>query len=237
MKAAAKTLLQAIQKARQTQTPLQSQAREVDLEQAYQIQAQNFAGRVLKGYKLGLVSPAKQKQMGLGQPVYGRISPEMLLEGPVRLGNFIQPRLEPELAVVLNDDLPAGASPGQAMRAAGGFFLGLDILDSVWEGYRFSAVEVVADNTSGGAFLLGHRQMAAPPGGLLRLWLDGQPLGEGPVEALGNPYERLVWLAGAVGGLQAGQVVFLGSPAAAVPARAGVVEVACGTDVLTARLD
>lgn len=133
MKAAAKTLLQAIQKARQTQTPLQSQAREVDLEQAYQIQAQNFAGRVLKGYKLGLVSPAKQKQMGLGQPVYGRISPEMLLEGPVRLGNFIQPRLEPELAVVLNNDLPAGASPGQAMRAAGGFFLGLDILDSVWE--------------------------------------------------------------------------------------------------------
>lgn len=79
--------------------------------------------------------------------------------------------------------------------------------------------------------------MAAPPGGLLRFWLDGQPLGEGPVEALGNPYERLVWLAGAVGGLQAGQVVFLGSPAAAVPARAGVVEVACGTDVLTARLD
>ena len=44
-------------------------------------------------------------------------------------------------------------------------------------------------------------------------------------DALGNMEEHLCWLARATGGLCAGQVVFLGSPAAAVPAVPGVLEV------------
>jgi 2-keto-4-pentenoate hydratase len=206
----------------------------VGLEEAYRIQEALFPGP-LKGYKLGLVSEAKQRQMGLAAPVYGRVHPGMILE-EVRLASFIQPRLEPELAVVLKEDLAPGAAPGEAMRAIGGFYLAVDVLDSIWEGYRFTAEEVVADNTSGGGFLLGLRRLSAPPEGHLRLYLNGRLATEGPVAALGDPVGRLLWLANQVGGLKAFQVVFLGSPAPAVPAEAGVLEVWSEAGVLVAPL-
>ncbi|WP_337844602.1 fumarylacetoacetate hydrolase family protein [Thermus sp.] len=205
----------------------------VDLEEAYRIQEALFPGPLV-GYKLGLVSPAKQAQMGLESPIYGRVLPGMLLEG-VRLSAFLQPRVEPEVALVLKEDLPPGAPPGEAARAIGGFFLAVDILDSVWEGYRFTAAEVVADNASGGGFLLGLKRLESLPGGHLALYLNGRLLSEGPVAALGDPVERLLWLAGAVGGLRAGQVVFLGSPAPAMPLEEeGTLEVHSETGVLLA---
>src|SRR5437660_4665098 len=109
----------------------------VDLEGAYRIQAALGEHRELKGYKFGLISPAKQAQMGISAPIYGRVYAEMLLESPVHLSRFIQPRIEPELAIVVRDDLPAQAPPGAARLAVGGAFLGVDFLDSIWQGYRF----------------------------------------------------------------------------------------------------
>ncbi len=224
----AETLQEAVAQARvQRHTRLGQQDWGVGLAEAYAIQAALFPGP-LKGYKLGLISPAKQAQMGLSTPIWGRVHPGMLLE-EVRLSAFIQPRLEPELAVVLRHPLPAGASLGQAAQAVGGFFLAVDVLDSIWADYRFSAPEVVADNTSGGGFLLGLTPLEGLPAGELCLYLNGELLTQGPTEALGDPYARLAWLAGEVGGLKAGQVVFLGSPAPAQPARPGVLEVCSST--------
>lgn len=82
----------------------------------------------------------------------------------------------------------------------------------------------MADNTSGGGFLLGEYPLRGPVTGQLRLSIDGELLTEGPVESLGDMGERLSWLSGEVGGLQAGHVIFLGSPAAAIPARPGTLE-------------
>ena len=208
---------------RKTTMP-QLEAVGVDLEGAYRIQAALGEHRELKGYKFGLISPAKQAQMGISAPIYGRVYAEMLLESPVHVSQFIQPRIEPELAVILHHDLSAQASPETARLAVDGIFLGVDFLDSIWEGYRFGIAEVVADNASGGGFLLGKQQLREPLTGALRLYLNGELLTEGPVEALGDIGERLSWLAKKVGGLRAGQVIFLGSPAAALPARPGVLE-------------
>ncbi|MFL5655417.1 MAG: 2-keto-4-pentenoate hydratase [Ktedonobacteraceae bacterium] len=196
----------------------------VDLEGAYRIQAALGEHRELKGYKFGLISPAKQAQMGISAPIYGRVYAEMLLESPVHVSQFIQPRIEPELAVVLRDDVSVQATPAAARLAVAGVFLGVDFLDSIWEGYHFSIAEVVADNASGGGFLLGKQPLSEPLTGRLSLYLNGELLTEGPVEALGDIGERLSWLAKKVGGLRAGQVIFLGSPAAALPARPGVLE-------------
>jgi len=41
---------------------------------------------------------------------------------------------------------------------------------------------------------------------------------------MGNTGERLVWLSETVGGLKAGQVIFLGTPAAPQEATAGTIE-------------
>jgi 2-oxo-3-hexenedioate decarboxylase len=196
----------------------------VELADGYAIQRELFDGRPLAGYKLGVVSAAKQAQMGLPHPVYGHVAEDMLLGSPVSIRRFIQPRCEPELAVVLRHALPAGATPGAAARAVGAAVLAVDILDSVWADYRFGLAEVVADNTSGGGFLLGERSLPLDGAGDLRLHLDGELVAQGPVSAIGDWQANLAWLAEDTGGVDAGTVVFLGSPAAAVPLRPGLLE-------------
>lgn len=220
----AKALLERVREARTERRVTKKGDVAVDLDGAYGVQAALGEGRELKGYKLGLLSPAKQQQMGVDAPVHGRVYPEMLLESPVSLGQFIQPRFEPELAAVLKDDVSPDATPGAAFLAVGGVFLAIDLLDSIWEGYDFRITDVVADNASGGGFLLGERPMDLPVEGELRLYLDGELLAEGPLDVLGDPGEKLAWLAGEVGGLKAGQMVFLGSPVAAQAVRPGTLE-------------
>lgn len=200
-------------------------SRGVALDGAYRIAKANQGDRVLKGYKLGLISPAKQAQMGIDTPLYGPIYADTLYQNYVPLGDFIQPRFEPEVAVVLRDAIPADASSGLIEAAIGGYFLGVDILDSVWEGYKFTLPEVVADSASCGGFLRGQVMMDQMPSGVLQLYLNGELKTEGPVAALGNPVARLAWLADTLGGLDQGMIIFFGSPAAAIPAEAGTLEV------------
>lgn len=231
-------LLDRIRAARAARTPVPGGAAPVTLEAAYRVQAALGAGRALRGYKLGLLSEAKQRQMGIREPIYGRVYADMLLGPSVSLSRFLQPRLEPELAVVLRSDVPPGTPASRARAAFGGFFLAVDVLDSVWRDYRFTAPEVVADNASGGAFALGPvlvSELDVPQ--QLRLFVNGTLRSEGPVEALGDLGSRVSWLSDRVGGLRAGQVVFLGSPAPAVPAEAGVVEVWGGTGALLLRFE
>jgi 2-oxo-3-hexenedioate decarboxylase len=217
-------LLERVREARAGRRTVAGKEHEADLRSAYRVQRELAGEKQIKGYKLGLIGPAKQRQMGIDTPIYGRVFPEMLLESPVSLGRFIQPKFEPELAVVLGEDLPPEASPGAASRALGGIFLAVDFLDSIWEGYRFNIAEVVADNSSGGGFLMGERPLSDPFDGTLHMYLDGELIGEGSLGVLESWEERLSWLSGEVGGLQAGQVIFLGSPAAAAEVRPGTLE-------------
>lgn len=221
-----RALQQVIQDARRTKSKIAGcdETRGVELAGAYRIQAAADGERVLKGYKFGLVSRAKQEQMGLKTPLFGRIYADMLQNYTVSLSAYVQPRLEPEVVLVLRGDIAASATGEGTARAVGGYFLGVDILDSVWEGYRFTAAEVAADNTSGGGFLLGSRRYGQMVGGRLRLYGNGKLLTEGQTGDLGDPVKGLQWLAQQVGGLKAGQIIFLGSPAASVPAFTGTLE-------------
>ena len=196
----------------------------IDIDGAYKVQAALGEGREVVGYKLGLINPEGQAQMGVSSPIYGRVYEDMILQSTVRLSSFLQPQFEPELAVVLDEDLPSGTSPGAAHAAIGGTYLAIDFLSNVWEGGTPVVADVVANNVAGGGFLLGERLLSEPLEGNLRLYYNGRLLTEGPVEEIGNVGERLVWLSEAVGGLEAGQAIFLGTPAAAQEAVAGTIE-------------
>jgi 2-oxo-3-hexenedioate decarboxylase len=196
------------------------------LADSYDIQARLFGDFVPAGYKLGLTSPAKRAQMGHDRPVYGRVSREMIRdEAIINLGCLIQPRFEPEVAVILASNIRPNPLPGEVTRAIGSAFLALDVLDSIWSGYRFSLAQVVADNVSGGAFVLGQRAYPTIPSGSLTALLDGNPVASGGLSEIGDPIGYLGWLATDNGGLVAGQVIFLGSPVAAADARPGLLEI------------
>ena len=152
-----KTLADLIQQARSSKTLVagKDSNRGVDLAGAYRVQEATQGERVLKGYKLGLVSHAKQQQMGITTPIYrADLCRHASVKESVSLSDFIQPRIEPEIVVVLRDAVAPDANAGVVSQAVGGYFLGVDVLDSMWQDFKFTAAEVVADNSSGGGFLL-----------------------------------------------------------------------------------
>jgi hypothetical protein len=171
---------------------------------------QAAGGRILKGHQIAAVSPADRDAHQRDGWIHGRVYHDMLVSPPVRLGAFAQPRLVPQLAVVLAADLPAGASPGAAQLAMGGAFLALEV----------SAAPA-------GAFLVGERLLSLSlAGGRLVLYVDAELVAETSAEDSGQLGDRIGRLADDVGGLRAGQLVFAaaGDPAAAAPARPGMVE-------------
>jgi 2-keto-4-pentenoate hydratase len=205
-------------------TPPKAEELGVDLQGAYRVQAALGEGREVIGYKLGLIKPEDQAQMGVDSPIYGLVYEDMIFESPVPLSSLLQPQFEPEIAVVLGEGLPPGTSPGAAHATIGGIYLAIDFLSNVWEDGAPVVADVVANNVAGGGFLLGERLLSEPLEGNLRLYHNGQLLTEGPVGGIGNIGERLVWLSETVGGLGAGQTIFLGTPAAPQEAVAGTIE-------------
>jgi len=75
---------------------------------AYEIQLLQVArwtadGARIRGHKVGLTSPAMQRQFSVDQPDYGHLLDRMFWPeyDPIPLSGFLQPRVEPETAFVL----------------------------------------------------------------------------------------------------------------------------------------
>lgn len=129
---------------------------------AYTIQEASIARRVARGesiigMKMGLTSRAKMEQMGVRDPIFGHLTDIMRLPngGTLRFEQNIHPRVEPELAFILGEDLEGRVSAAEAMRAVAGVCAALEIIDSRYEHFKFSLADVVADNASSSRFILG----------------------------------------------------------------------------------
>lgn len=150
---------------RRMATPLPritDQVPELTMADGYCIQkrllARHFAaGERHVGWKMGLTSVAKQRSVGVTQPIYGGLTSGMMLLDPhTSLRPFIHPRVEPELAVILNRPLkgPEVTMP-DVMRAIDFIIPALEVIDSRYQDFSFTAMDVVADNASAAAFYLG----------------------------------------------------------------------------------
>ena len=211
---------------------------DLSLEDAYRIQAEGCARRVAAGErvigaKLGLTARAKQEQMKVAEPVYG-----LLLSGglhpagdAVDLGELIHPRVEPEIVFVMGDELTGpGVSSAEVLAATHAVCCGLEIIDSRYADFSFTAADVVADNTSAARIVLG--PVMVDPSGLdlalvgLLLEVDGVTVATAAGAAtMGHPAEAVAMLANWLGergeSLEAGWIVFSGGLTAAVPLEAG----------------
>jgi len=115
-------------------------------------------GETIFGVKAGLTSIAKQNAMGVKEPVYGIITDKMMLktETKIDLKNFIHPRVEPEIVFKLSQDLYGhNISVRDVLDVTESVCCGLEIIDSRFLNFRFTLADVVADNTSASAFILG----------------------------------------------------------------------------------
>jgi 2-keto-4-pentenoate hydratase len=225
------------------------------LDDAYAIQLEQVRtwtenGQHVQGHKVGLTSPAMQRQLGVNQPDYGHLMDTMFhLEGlPIPLEQFLSPKAEPEIAFVLKHPLTGpGVNAAQALAAIDYIVPALEIIDSRIRDWKIGLIDTVADNASSGGVVLGSRP-TRPDSVDLRLTgcvltRQGAVVASGAGGAvLGSPLNALVWLANTVGrrgvALEAGHVILPGSVTSAVPITAGdsITATFGGLGSVTARL-
>ncbi|MGC4853854.1 2-keto-4-pentenoate hydratase [Micromonospora sp. DT4] len=220
-----------------TATPIPQLAAEtgLDVDGAYAVQAALVQRRVdagarLVGLKMGLTSKAKMAQVGVDEVIWGRLTDAMRVPdgGVVDPSAYIHPRVEPEVAFLL-DRLPEPGEPvGEFAAAVRAVAPAIELIDSRYADFRFSLPDVIADNTSAAAFVIG--PWSPVPAGLdnlgVLLEVDGRVAQVGSTAAiLGDPRRALdegIRLAGRYGvRLESGWVFLAGAATAAVPLRPG----------------
>ncbi|MBN9406308.1 MAG: 2-oxo-3-hexenedioate decarboxylase [Burkholderiales bacterium] len=142
---------------------------EMDFDDAYAIQdrilaAKLKAGARIAGYKAGLTSHAKMKQMGVTDPVFGFLVDEFIVPdgGEVQTGELIHPKVEPEIAFVTRAELKGpGCSVANVLAASDVVLPGIEVIDSRYRDFKFDLKSVVADNTSASRFVVGGRAVDA----------------------------------------------------------------------------
>ncbi|AVH61643.1 MULTISPECIES: 2-keto-4-pentenoate hydratase [Streptomyces] len=215
--------------------PIRDQLAEGGIADAYAVQRVNIQrriaqGRRVVGRKIGLTSPAVQRQLGVDQPDFGALLSDMAVPdgGVVPAGRLLQPKIEAEVALVLGADLPhAETTVADVLRAVDFALPALEIVDSRIADWDITIVDTVADNASSGLFVLGGAPVPLTSVDLrsvrMTLTRNGEKVSEGSGSAcLGGPLNAAVWLASALAAmgdpLRAGDVVLTGALGPMVPA-------------------
>lgn len=207
-----------------------------DLADAYAVQELGIqrraeAGARRVGRKVGLTSPAVQKQLGVDQPDFGVLLDEMHVagDGVVSGHTLIAPRIEAEIAFVLAEDID-DPDP-QLVRAAVDYLTpALEIVDSRIQNWDITITDTIADNASSGLYVLGAARSSlaefTPAEALMTLTSNGQTASRGTgADCLGDPLNALVWVAQTAAALgrplRAGEVVLSGALGPMIPFRPG----------------
>jgi 2-keto-4-pentenoate hydratase len=238
--AAAAAALYAARRERRPVEPLTAAHPDMTPQDAYAVQ-QGFVGRLLDdgdsvvGYKLGLTSAPMQQMFGVDSPDYGPVLRSFVVPdgGCVSLGDFIAPKVEAEIAVVLAEPLAGPRCTAlDVARAVAGYVAAVEVVDSRIADWRITLPDTVADLASMGAVVLSDRLVE--PGDWdprllgMAFTRNGSLVATGAgAAALGGPLTAVAWLVETLHplgvGLPAGQFVMTGSLHAAVPLAAGDV--------------
>ncbi|EIF32014.1 2-keto-4-pentenoate hydratase [Burkholderia sp. Ch1-1] len=208
------------------------------VDDAYAVQQFN-TGRLLAegcrlvGRKIGLTSRAVQSQLGVSEPDYGMLWAHDAVdtEGSASVRDFIAPKIEAEIAFVMGRDMADEDLSMQDMLWGVEYALpAIEIVDSAIENWDIKLVDTIADNASGGGYVLGTgpRRISALDLRMLGMVLSraGMPVSLGVGAAcLGHPLFALLWLARKmveVGEpLREGDLVLSGALGPMVPVHAG----------------
>ena len=223
---------------REPVAPLTDAAPGMSLDDAYAIQLgivrrRVDAGEHVVGKKIGVTSRVVMDMLGVDQPDFGHLLSGMVFnEGePLRIGAFIAPRAESELAFVLARDLDGpGVTAADVIRATDFVVPCFEIVDSRIRDWKIRIQDTVADNASCGALALGGcrrslREFDAALAGMV-LEKNGAVVSTSAGACVqGSPVNAVAWLANTLDrlglGLKAGDVILSGSQSPLVPVVAG----------------
>ncbi|TPQ33978.1 2-keto-4-pentenoate hydratase [Cupriavidus pinatubonensis] len=204
---------------------------------AYEVQQVNIrrqvsAGRRIVGRKIGLTSPAVQKQLGVDRPDFGTLLDDMaVVDGePIDTSRLLQPKVEAEIALVLEKDLLHERHTVADLIGATAYALAaIEVVASRIADWNIRFLDTVADNASSGMFVLGTQPVSLSnidlAGASMRMTCGDKVVSQGAGAAcLGNPLNAARWLADTLvqlgTPLRAGDVILTGALGPMVAAQA-----------------
>ena len=219
---------------------------DMTIEDAYRVQRalvelRTAEGAVVQARKIGLTSRTMQQSVSISEPDYGVIFDDMFFEdgGIVPFERFIRPRVEVELAFVLDRPLKGpGVTALDVLGSTRWVTPALEILDSRVQmsdpetGHLRTIVDTIADNAADAGIVVGGRAIRPDACDLRRvaaLLYVNEAIEESGVAAavLNHPANGVAWLANKLApydeSLPAGQVILAGSFTRPVFALAGDV--------------
>jgi 2-oxo-3-hexenedioate decarboxylase/2-keto-4-pentenoate hydratase len=198
-------------KARAHYEPLPDDISPGDISEAYDIQEAFHELLIpergpIVGYKVALTTPVMQKMLGFGHPASGAVFTSGVHRSPVTIkrSDYVRFGAECEIAVLLDQDLPASSAPYDRDSVAGAVAVLMPafelIEDRAADYSNLFFLGVVADNAWNAGIVLGEAvtdwqgvDLVATTGVMS---INGEPAGEGKGgDVLGHPLEALAWLA------------------------------------------
>jgi 2-keto-4-pentenoate hydratase len=175
----------------------------------------------LGGAKIATTTKVMQQLMGIAHPCGGAIFARTIHPSPaaLRRADFVNLRIESEIALKLGADLPASGAPWTRETAAPAVAAAMPAFELIEDRNadyaKVEALSLIVENCWNGGIVVGAPKpvpvanLVGIPG---RLTIGGKIMGEGTAE---DPCATLAWLANHVAergrGLKAGMVVITGS--------------------------
>jgi 2-keto-4-pentenoate hydratase len=199
-------------------------------QEAYYLLAEPVYGAVA-GAKIATTTKVMQQLMGIDHPCGGAIFARSIHRSPAKLraADFINLRIESEIALQLGVDLPASRAPWTRESVAPAVAAAMPAFELIEDRHAdyatTEAASLIVENCWNGGVVIGAPNTAALSalvGIAGRLTLNGKIAGEGRAE---DPFATLAWLANHLAerrrDLKAGMVVITGSLIATVSIASG----------------
>jgi 2-oxo-3-hexenedioate decarboxylase len=141
------------------------------LAQAYRVTAQLRAafearGEKITGRKIGFTNREMWKVYGVQSPIWGyitdRTTQELASTPALRIKDFVEPRIEPEIMFGLRSAPWPGMSEAALLDCTEWVALGYEVVQSIFPGWKFAAADAVAAHCVHGTLLIGERHAIAP---------------------------------------------------------------------------
>ena len=196
------------------------------------------SGRKVSGHKVGLTSKVMQRAFGIDEPDFGVLLDNMVLRSgaTIDVSQYLEPRIEVEIAFLLSDDLPAeGITIQKVIDSSEQIIPAMELIDfrahgvDPENGSKRTVKDTIADNAANAAMILGNETI--PPSTDLK-WVGALLYKNGEIEQSGvaaavleHPANGVIWLAKKYAEfgrqLKAGQYVLAGSFTSPIPVAAG----------------
>ena len=207
---------------------------EITIKEAYDIQEEVISlkenkGQNITAYKMGLTSRGKMEQMGVNDPIHGKVFDYMeKYDGDtLNFDDYLHPKVEAELVFILKDDvIGTDVTIDEVMECTESIIPGLEIIDSRYKNFKFTLPDVIADNTSAKGVVYGKEKFSPAEHDLRNISVTINSNGEEKIKGtssavLGHPAESVATLAKMLherdgSGLKKGDIIFTGGMTEAI---------------------